>query len=327
MIFVPRPVSPPSTVTLALGKLHRTTKDTELQRARAYYSKSPLPTKSFTFSRYRDEWVCIWLDGLFKSKCAYCESPYSAVSARNIEHYRPKGGIDENPKHTGYWWLASDWRNLLPSCIACNQRRKQAIYVPGITLEELEAARLSPAASDTGKGNAFPMNPPTLWVTTEGADLTTEDPLLIDPQVRDPERHMQWVFDWDRKQYAWEAKSLFAFVKPKQINGVDDPYGKASIATFGLRRVELFRSHREKIVEMQTTASTLFRAMERAVLAKNTHLYDSSLEEVKIQWTNLIAHTETGKRYTSLAKAFISLFEVELRRRSQDLKVQANLQR
>lgn len=327
MIFVPRPVSPPSTVTLALEEQHRTTKDTELQRARAYYSKKPTPTKSFEFSQYRDEWVCIWLDGLFNNKCAYCESLYSAVSARNIEHYRPKGGIDESPNHIGYWWLASDWKNLLPSCIACNQRRKQAIYVPGMTLEELEATRLSPAVSGAGKGNSFPMNPPTLWVTKEGADLTTEDPLLIDPQVRDPELHLQWVFDWDRKHYAWEAKSLFAFLKPKQINGLDDPYGKASISAFGLRRVELFRSHREKIVEMQTTASTLFRAMRRVVLAKNTSFYDLSLEDVRIEQENLFAHAEAGKRYISLAKAFISLFETELQRWTVDLKVQASQQR
>ena len=30
----------------------------------------------------------------------------------------------EDSSHTGYYWLAYTWANLYPSCVFCNQRRK-----------------------------------------------------------------------------------------------------------------------------------------------------------------------------------------------------------
>ena len=46
------------------------------------------------FSVYKHDSVKLALIELFHGKCAYCESPVNAVSARDIEHYRPKGQID-----------------------------------------------------------------------------------------------------------------------------------------------------------------------------------------------------------------------------------------
>ncbi|MEF9674035.1 hypothetical protein QNM99_25505 [Pseudomonas sp. PCH446] len=43
----------------------------------------------------------------------------------DVEHYRPKGAVSEDASHPGYWWVAMDWDNLLPSCIDCNRKRKQ----------------------------------------------------------------------------------------------------------------------------------------------------------------------------------------------------------
>ena len=82
-------------------------------------------------------------DAPFYGKCAYCESYITDFQHGDIEHFRPKGGItDENdnqvvlkddrgnptldatgePKpHPGYYWLAYNWQNLLPSCAICNQ--------------------------------------------------------------------------------------------------------------------------------------------------------------------------------------------------------------
>jgi hypothetical protein len=70
---------------------------------------------------------------LFSGKCAFCEASFKSVSWGDAEHYRPKGAVtDENgapvtsndhpPKsHPGYWWLAYEVANLLPSCQLCNQ--------------------------------------------------------------------------------------------------------------------------------------------------------------------------------------------------------------
>jgi hypothetical protein len=79
----------------------------------------------------------------FYGKCAYCEAPIRDYQHGDVEHFRPKAGIsDENGQpvylldeegqirvnadgepveHPGYYWLAYEWTNLLPSCVKCNQ--------------------------------------------------------------------------------------------------------------------------------------------------------------------------------------------------------------
>ena len=52
--------------------------------------------------------------------CAYCltERPL------DVEHFRPKGAIDGDDAHPGYWWLAYEAENYLLACTACNRDRK-----------------------------------------------------------------------------------------------------------------------------------------------------------------------------------------------------------
>ena len=70
----------------------------------------------------------------FFGKCAYCESLITNNQPGDVDHYRPKGrvmdannkpvmittALGENP-HPGYYWLAYQFSNLLPSCIDCNR--------------------------------------------------------------------------------------------------------------------------------------------------------------------------------------------------------------
>jgi hypothetical protein len=75
----------------------------------------------------------------FHNKCAYCEELFVG-SFSAAEHYRPKAsvskgdGSNDRPacsipsgsaelrsvEHPGYFWLAYNWRNLLPACSRCN---------------------------------------------------------------------------------------------------------------------------------------------------------------------------------------------------------------
>jgi len=86
----------------------------------------------------------------FYGKCAYCEAPARDYQHGDIDHFRPKAGVtDENGqpiylldeeelvqkdangeplKHPGYYWLAYEWTNLLPSCVHCNQNRKHTRF-------------------------------------------------------------------------------------------------------------------------------------------------------------------------------------------------------
>ena len=52
--------------------------------------------------------------------CAYCltERPL------DMEHFRPKGAIEGDDSHPGYWWLAYDAANYVLACTACNRDRK-----------------------------------------------------------------------------------------------------------------------------------------------------------------------------------------------------------
>lgn len=74
-----------------------------------------------------------WLsENFFGERCAYCEGKAPGQAAARGEHWRPKGAVTERRDdriaraqqdgndHPGYWWLAYEWTNLLPSCETCN---------------------------------------------------------------------------------------------------------------------------------------------------------------------------------------------------------------
>src|SRR4029077_15130529 len=65
------------------------------------------------------------LQDLYGDKCAYCDGSYRAFGYGDVEHFRPKGAVTEDPSHPGYWWLAFDPSNYLPSCQLCNQEAKK----------------------------------------------------------------------------------------------------------------------------------------------------------------------------------------------------------
>src|SRR5712691_15858 len=83
--------------------------------------------------------VYMSLSGPFHGKCAYCESFIAADQPGDLDHFRPKGKVTNSDHqsimiqdeqghampHPGYYWLAYDWRNLLPSCEDCNRPSTQ----------------------------------------------------------------------------------------------------------------------------------------------------------------------------------------------------------
>ena len=111
-----------------------------------------------------------------------------------MEHFRPKGGVtdeDDNTiflkddhcslardesgapiPHPGYYWLAYEWRNLLPSCTVCNQPK-------------------SIGDKKIGKHNRFPV----IGVHAQTPEeVENEQPLLINPASDEeddaPENHL-----------------------------------------------------------------------------------------------------------------------------------------
>jgi hypothetical protein len=126
----------------------------------------------------------LFLDA-FGGKCAYCEAKIILTQYRgDVEHFRPKGRVthaDNRPvtvqlagggrgPHPGYPWLAYDWRNLLPACIACNR--------PGTTRQ----------GKLVGKWERFPVE--RYRARAPGGEKR-EKPLLLHPAFDDPAEHLK----------------------------------------------------------------------------------------------------------------------------------------
>ena len=113
----------------------------ERDDAMKYYTASVKSKEKFAFKVYRQRYVKEALEKIFFKKCAYCESLYVVTTPVDIEHFRPKSAVKVGrQKKLGYYWLASEWTNLLPSCNKCNRpiyTRRQA------TKERLWERRIS----------------------------------------------------------------------------------------------------------------------------------------------------------------------------------------
>jgi hypothetical protein len=57
--------------------------------------------------------------------CAYCGCLLPRNDRGDVEHFRPKGKVDGDRAHGGYWWLAYVFNNYLLSCSVCNRTRKR----------------------------------------------------------------------------------------------------------------------------------------------------------------------------------------------------------
>ena len=118
------------------------------------------------------------LDELFYGKCGYCEFKLIRTD-QNVDHYRPKGRVAEATKHRGYYWLAYEWTNLIPSCSHCNQRRGE--------LAEFPLARRFPAA---GKLDSFPLVDESMRAQSHLDNLSLEEALLLNPTTDYPQDHL-----------------------------------------------------------------------------------------------------------------------------------------
>ncbi|MFB0516759.1 MAG: hypothetical protein ACETWG_09185 [Candidatus Neomarinimicrobiota bacterium] len=136
--------------------------------------------------------------GQFWGKCIFCEQKIYADQHVDIEHFRPKGaifGLDgkqikltingHEQNHPGYYWLAYEWRNLLPSCTLCNRSGTDPVsYRP------------------TGKRNYFPVKD---FRATRPGEETREEPLLINPMFEDPSNHIDIYESGQLKQLSPEG--------------------------------------------------------------------------------------------------------------------------
>ena len=299
----------PGEVPASLGKQYTDGKS-ELDRAIAHYIENG-HSGSFDFDRYRSADVKRALDEIFHGKCAYCESFYAKTQPVDVEHYRPKGKVDDADGHRGYWWLAMDWENLVPSCIDCNRKRKQHTPKPDeqgsmVALNEQgDFARGD--TLNTGKQSAFPLatdSPRAAWdANIKNVDISLEKRLLLDPTRDTPDDHL--VFHVDRSN----LKNLISIVYPKPLAAGDElvlpvlggaaaveenagdnnvsAIGAVSIQIYGLNRLSLVQARTKMLRDLE-----FLLEMSISLKSLNTEI-DKRIEDRK---PRISASTGTAKK-------------------------------
>lgn len=277
--------------------------DRERKRALAYFSaksdakveesddnEAEAKIKKFIFSAYAEDDVKEALEKLFHNKCAYCESGYKAVISVQVEHFRPKGRVAEDPQHTGYWWLASSWSNLLPSCVHCNGTEFHQVF----TFETEAPYGISKGESNfkTGKYDFFPIGGER--ANSEVDDLELEDAYLIDPTKRNPEDHLRWIVH--------EGMSLVAPVK----NGENwDPYGFYTYRIFGLNRRALAEARTSLMLKIEAEIadirSYLIEIAEWAPGRNRDFMIDKIFKRIGA----LEEFTKPSSEYSMMAKSIL----------------------
>ncbi|WP_053002429.1 retron system putative HNH endonuclease [Kordia jejudonensis] len=237
MIFIDRnSVDVPDVLVDENGKAKK-----ELDAAIAHFTG---PNKHKTYDKfkvYRSPTVKAALIEMSHGKCVYCESTFLKTYVGDIEHFRPKGEIEElkptgNSK-PGYYWLAADWNNLLLSCRNCNQKSKQRT--------ENNAALRS-----MGKMNQFPLLDEAHRARTHTDDLQKEEEvrLLINPAVENPEDYFKYDIN-------------SGVMQPKTSEQLIQERAKASIKVFALQRVKLVHSREKKAIEISAQMQTVENAL------------------------------------------------------------------
>lgn len=153
-----------------------------------------------------------------RSKCCYCEQRRALKRESDVEHYRPKSSVYEDPDHSGYWWLAYEWTNYLYACKYCNQEHKK---------------------------NHFPLLDDMARAQGPDDDLEKERPFLINPIDEDPIDYI--CFDWQ------SSDGLLV----KAIGLDEDGRGTNTIKLTGLNRPDLMKERADVILTLRTLVRTM----------------------------------------------------------------------
>ena len=189
------------------------------------------------------------------NKCAYCEAPTKVVAHGDVEHYRPK---------SEYWWLAYCYDNYLYSCQICNQVFKRDKFP--VNGARLQAPPIDQHSTDETLEDwqtrlcPDPIRPAEGYTHAQYlADHEAERPLLLNPYLDEPEKHL-----------AWKAIPALREVSLVPVEG--DEFSARVVEAmeeyYGLNREELRKDRFEWYDPIELVVSTLGDAgTEPAVIA------------------------------------------------------------
>ncbi len=269
-----------TTVPSALTDQYAIDEYNEIQTHYSLHGNTP----SELFKVYGKNEVKKELTKLFYEKCAYCETPYAVSGDLNIEHYRPKSlvKIEEDSRElTGYWWLASAWNNLLPSCKRCN-----CVYT-----YESNGKKIS-----LGKGNFFPISNVLHQnrVHPKVNDERIEDALLINPSIDNPIDYL--IYDFIKNE---------SIVRPK--NGLLK--GIKSIQHYALNRPDLVKERTKEIKRFASSLVAIEETFEDLLIASNFSTKKRYINRIKGKLLDLKSNYLDIREHSYIQAKFFYLIQ------------------
>lgn len=260
--------------------------------------------KNFNFKCYTQDEIKQALHKLFHGKCAYCESRFASTQPMDVEHWRPKGGfIDENDSESeklewpGYYWLAADWSNLLPSCIDCNRRRNQVVW------SQEKPLRL-------GKESQFPIaDVRKRWRDPDQEN--EEEPLLLNPCDENPE-------DWPELHLRFDQEAVILPREDPKDGSRLSQKAIASIRVYALNRTELVLARQERLRLLEYHKQTILQLSNLLEQMESIPLIDEELLTVvedllAFEFAFFEQYKESDQPYALLARQFIDEFMNDLK--------------
>lgn len=268
----------------------------EAEAAKIFYKTfdyAQSEAKGYDFKEYKAPDVVMRLRALFHSKCAYCESDLG--DNLEVEHFRPKARVRESA-HPGYWWLAHTWDNLLPSCVPCNQRRRQHLITASTTAEEFLVMQTKRARVSYGKADQFPVAGTRALTPT--CDLAAEQALLLDPCADQPQKFLQW-----------SRTGEYSVVLPASST---DAYRKRALSTievFALNRLNLVQSRTRLLNELRFQRASILQDLEDDLADGGAPRHvGRALRRVE----EMRRHEAPDHPFTAMVKEFVDAFSAEL---------------
>lgn len=206
------------------------------------------------------------LSVLRNGKCWYSESR-NPTADKNVDHFRPKNRVDEDPDHEGYWWLAFHWRNYRYASQWCNQRRVNDVN-----------------GTSGGKCDRFPLCQGSFRARSEADDWELEEPELLDPI--DPD-------DWKLLTFRQDGHPTPA----KQPGTPEYQRATISIEIYHLHCSELVNERRVLAGEIQRLVQDMERLQPRIRDGKMKALYKNQQKE-------LLRRIRPDAEYSAAALAF-----------------------
>jgi uncharacterized protein (TIGR02646 family) len=214
------------------------------------------------------------LSKLSHEKCWYSEARVP-LSELEIDHFRPKNRVTAClNQHSGYWWLAFEWKNFRLACSLANKRRHDirgdAVF---------------------GKGCHFPLLDENARVPDANpADVTPEKPKLIDPCVMADVRLLDYAVEFGKVVERYDRVS----------DAVRHDRAKISIELYHLNEGTLIRDRKDlqvAVTFISRQIESLCRQREAGGLsAEQESEYDRLINQVS-------GYINATSRYSAFARA------------------------